>query len=160
LVDVQLGLERIRLMTKNEYQVVPSFPSVIVQQIRVLIADDHADVLDDIRDLLEPDFDVVGAVSDGQQLLKAAEALKPDVIVTDISMPGLNGIEASRRIIEKDPDSKIILLTMHNDPALIEQGFAAGALGYVLKVKANMDLAQAIYQALKGKRFPAAPVKV
>jgi DNA-binding NarL/FixJ family response regulator len=147
-------------MIKNEYQVAPSFPSVIVQQIRVLIADDHADVLDDIRDLLEPDFDVVGAVSDGQQLLKAAETLKPDVIVTDISMPELNGIEASRRIIEKYPDSKIVLLTMHNDPALIEQGFAAGALGYVLKVKANMDLAQAIYQALEGKRFPAALRKV
>jgi len=147
-------------MIKNEYQVAPSFPSVIVQQIRVLIADDHADVLDDIRDLLEPDFDVVGAVSDGQQLLNAAETLKPDVIVTDISMPELNGIEASRRIIEKYPDSKIVLLTMHNDPALIEQGFAAGALGYVLKVKANMDLAQAIYWALEGKRFPGAPRKV
>jgi DNA-binding NarL/FixJ family response regulator len=146
-------------MIKNEYQVVPSFPRVIVQQIRVLIADDHADVLDDIRDLLEPDFDVVGAVGDGQQLLKAADALKPDVIVTDISMPELNGIEASRRIIEKYPDSKIILLTMHNDPALIEQGFAAGALGYVLKVKANMDLPQAIYRAIEGKRFPGSPVK-
>jgi DNA-binding NarL/FixJ family response regulator len=147
-------------MIKNEYQVAPSFPSVIVQQIRVLIADDHADVLDDIRDLLEPDFDVVGAVSDGQQLLQAAETLKPDVIVTDISMPELNGIEASRRIIEKYPDSKIVLLTMHNDPALIEQGFAAGVLGYVLKVKANMDLAQAIYRAVEGKRFPASPRKV
>jgi DNA-binding NarL/FixJ family response regulator len=146
-------------MMKNEYQVVPSFPRVIVQQIRVLIADDHADVLDDIRDLLEQDFDVVGAVGDGQQLLKAAEALKPDVIITDISMPELNGIEASRRIIEKDPDSKIILLTMHNDPALIEQGFAAGALGYVLKVKANMDLPQAIHRAVEGKRFPGPPVK-
>jgi two-component system, NarL family, response regulator NreC len=147
-------------MIKNECQVVPSIPSVIVQQIRVLIADDHADVLDDIRDLLEPDFDVVGAVGDGQKLLKAVEDLKPDVIVTDISMPELNGIEASRRIIEKYPDSKIVLLTMHNDPALIEQGFAAGALGYVLKVKANIDLAQAIYQALEGKRFPAPAVKV
>jgi DNA-binding NarL/FixJ family response regulator len=147
-------------MTKNEFQVVPSIPSVIVQQIRVLIADDHADVLDDIRDLLEPDFDVVGAVADGHELLIAVESLNPDVIVTDISMPGLNGIEAARRIIEKYPDSKIILLTMHNDPALIEQGFAAGALGYVLKVKANMDLPQAIYQALEGKRFPAQPKKV
>ncbi len=147
-------------MMKNEFQAAASFPSVIVQHIRVLIADDHADVLDDIRDLLEPDFDVVGAVGDGQQLLKAAETLKPDVIVTDISMPELNGIEAARRIIEKYPDSKIVLLTMHSDPALIEQGFAAGALGYVLKVKANMDLAQAIYKALEGKRFPVPSVKV
>jgi DNA-binding NarL/FixJ family response regulator len=147
-------------MTKNDYQVVPSIPSVIVQQIRVLIADDHADVLDDIRDLLEPDFDVVGAVADGHELLNAVESLNPDVIITDISMPGLTGIEAARRIIEKYPDSKIILLTMHNDPALIEQGFAAGALGYVLKVKANMDLPQAIYRALEGKRFPAQPKNV
>jgi DNA-binding NarL/FixJ family response regulator len=144
-------------MLKNEYDVVPSIPSVIVQQIRVLIADDHADVLDDIRDLLEPDFDVVGAVDDGQKLLEAAETLKPDVIVTDISMPEVNGIEAARRIIERNPDSRIVLLTMHNDPALIEQGFAAGALGYVLKMKANMDLAKAIYQAIDGKRFPSTP---
>ncbi|MCI0659441.1 MAG: response regulator transcription factor [Acidobacteria bacterium] len=146
-------------MMKNEYQVVPNFPSVIVEQIRVVIADDHADVLDDIRDLLEPEFKVVGTVSDGLALLSAVETLKPDVIITDISMPEMNGIEAARRITEMNPSSKVVLLTMHNDPALVEQGFAAGALGYVLKVKANQELAQAIYQALGGYRYVSPQVK-
>ena len=124
-----------------------------MRQIRVLIADDHEEVLDDLRDLLEPEFKVVGAVSNGLALLTAAETLKPDVIVTDISMPEMSGIEAARRIIEKDPDARIILLTMHNDRALVEQGFAAGVLGYSLKIKAKQELALAIYQALDGKRF-------
>jgi DNA-binding NarL/FixJ family response regulator len=86
-------------------------------------------------------------------LLTAAETLKPDVIVTDISMPEMSGIEAARRIIEKDPGARIVLLTMHNDRALVEQGFAAGALGYSLKIKAKQELPLAIYQALDGKRF-------
>jgi len=124
-----------------------------MRQIRVLIADDHEEVLDDLRDLLEPEFKVVGAVSNGLALLTAAETLKPDVIVTDISMPEMSGIEAARRIIEKDPDARIVLLTMHNDRALVEQGFAAGVLGYSLKIKAKQELALAIYQALDGKRF-------
>ena len=124
-----------------------------MRQTRVLIADDHEEVLDDLRDLLEPEFKVVGAVSNGLALLAAAETLKPDVIVTDISMPEMSGIEAARRFIEKDPDARIVLLTMHNDRALVEQGFAAGVLGYSLKIKAKQELALAIYQALDGKRF-------
>jgi len=71
----------------------------------------------------------------------------------------MNGIEAARRITEMNPGSKVVLLTMHNDPALVEQGFAAGALGYVLKVKANQELAQAIYQALGGYRYVSPQVK-
>ncbi len=128
-------------------------PRIVPTQIRVLIADDHEEVLDDLRDMLEPEFKVVGAVSNGRALLTAAETLKPDVIVTDISMPEMSGIEAARKIIEKDPDSRIVLLTMHNDRALVEQGCAAGALGYSLKVKANQELPLAIYQALDGKRY-------
>ena len=125
----------------------------IVERIRVLIADDHEQMLKDIRDLLEPEFDVVGAVGDGQALLLAADAYQPEVIITDISMPHLNGIEAARLIIQKNPASRIILLTVHNDPALVEEGFAAGARGYVLKMKADEELALAIHSALQDKPF-------
>ena len=122
-------------------------------RIRVLIADDHAGMLNDIRGLLEPEFDVVGAVADGQSLISAADTFQPDVIVTDISMPRLNGIEAARLIIQKNPTSRIILLTAYNDSALLEQGLSAGALGYVLKLKADEDLSLAIHSALEDKRF-------
>src|SRR5262249_11703218 len=85
--------------------------------------------------------------------LSAADTFQPDVIVTDISMPRFNGIEAARLIIQKNPASRIILLTAHNDSALVEQGFSAGALGYVLKLKADEELSLAIRSALEDKRF-------
>jgi DNA-binding NarL/FixJ family response regulator len=110
-------------------------------------------MLNDIRGLLEPEFDVVDAVGDGQSLVSAAETFQPDVIVTDISMPRLNGIEAARLIIQKNPASRIVLLTVYNDSALLEQGFSAGALGYVLKLKADEDLSLAIRRALDNHRF-------
>lgn len=122
-------------------------------RIRVLIADDHEEMLDDIRGLLEPEFDVVGAVGDGQALISAADTFQPDVIVTDISMPRLNGIEAARMIIQKNPAARIILMTVHNDSTLVEQCLSAGALGYVLKLKAVDELSQAIHSALEDKRF-------
>ena len=122
-------------------------------RIRVLIADDHVELLDDICGLLEPEFDVVGAVGDGQALVSAASIYKPDVIVTDISMPHLNGIQATRLIIQNNPASRIILMTAHNESALVEQGFSAGALGYVLKMQLEDELRQAIHSALKEKRF-------
>lgn len=110
-------------------------------------------MLEDIRGLLEPEFDVVGAVGDGHALISAADTFKPDVIITDISMPRLNGIEAARLIIQKNPASRIILLTAYNDSALLEQGLSAGALGYVLKLKADEELSLAIHNALEDKRF-------
>jgi DNA-binding NarL/FixJ family response regulator len=124
-----------------------------VERIRVLIADDHHGMLDDIRCLLEPEFDVVGVVEDGQALISAADAFQPDVIVTDISMPRMNGIEAARLIIKKNPASRIILLTAYNDSALLEQGLSAGAMGYVLKLKADEDLPLAIHNVLEDRRF-------
>lgn len=122
-------------------------------RIRVLIADDHKELLDDICGLLEPEFEVVGAVGDGQALVSAANIHKPDVIVTDISMPHLNGIQATRLIIQNNPASRIILMTAHNESALLEQGLSAGALGYVLKLQLEDELRQAIHSALKEKRF-------
>jgi len=124
-----------------------------VGQIRVLIADDHKGMLDEIRGLLEAEFNVVGAVGDGQALISAADEFQPDVIITDISMPRMNGIEAARLIIQKNPASRIILLTAYNDSALLEQGLSAGALGYVLKLKADEELSLAIHYALKDHRF-------
>jgi DNA-binding NarL/FixJ family response regulator len=128
--------------------------------IRVLLADDHEEVLDDIRDLLQPEFVVVAAVGDGPSLLLAAEKLKPDVIVTDISMPQMDGIAAAKVILQKDPTSRVILLTVHNDPALVNQGFAAGVRGYVLKLKASQELAQAIRRVLQGERYLSPSAKV
>lgn len=122
-------------------------------RIRVLIADDHEEILGDISELLESEFDVVGAVGDGQALISAAAIYQPDVIVTDISMPRLNGIEAARMIIKNNPDSRIILMTAYNDSSLVEQGFSAGALGYVMKLKAEDELALAIHSALEDKPF-------
>jgi DNA-binding NarL/FixJ family response regulator len=124
-----------------------------VERIRVLIADDHNGILDDIRGLLEPEFNVIGAVGDGQALISAVDTFQPDVIVTDISMPRMSGIEAARLIIQKNPASRIILLTAYNDSALLEQGLSAGAMGYVLKLKADEDLSLAIHNALEDRLF-------
>ena len=124
-----------------------------MRQVRVLIADDHEEMLDRIRTLLEPDFEIVGAVGDGHALLSATEELQPDVIVTDISMPQMSGIEAAREIVRRNPSSKIILITVHNDPDFVREGFAAGVLGYVLKMKASQELPHAINRVFQGSRF-------
>src|SRR6185295_8829237 len=103
---------------------------------------------------------IVGAVGDGRALLSASEILQPDVIVTDISMPQMDGMEAAREIIQRKPGSKIILLTVHNDPALARQGFAAGVLGYVLKMKASQELSHAICEVVKGNRYVSPLVEI
>jgi len=130
-----------------------------VGRIKVLIADDHEEMLDDIRVILESEFDVVGAVGDGQALISAADTFQPDVIVTDISMPRMNGIDAARLIIQKNPGSRIILMTMHNDATLVERSLTAGALGYVLKLKADEELSLAIHSALENKPFVSSQVE-
>lgn len=127
--------------------------------MRVLVADDNDDVLRDIRDLLEPEFDVIGTVGDGNSLVSAAEEFKPDVIIADISMPDLSGIEAAAKILEINPDSRIVLLTAHNDSALVDEGMAVGALGYVIKLNAGEDLARAINEAVRGRRFLSSVIR-
>jgi DNA-binding NarL/FixJ family response regulator len=119
---------------------------------RVLLADDHPEVVEDLRALVEAEFEVVDTVGDGNALVAAAEALAPDVIVTDIAMPGLNGIAAAARILESNPAARIVFVTVHNDPELVQKGFATGALGYVLKLTAGDDLVPAIRAALRGER--------
>jgi DNA-binding NarL/FixJ family response regulator len=117
----------------------------------VLIADDHAIVMEGLVSLLkEHDFNVVGAVADGQSLLEAARRLKPDVIVTDLSMPNLSGLEVLIKLKEERIDSKVVMLTMHNDSARATQALKAGASGFLLKESAGEELVKAIHQALQG----------
>ena len=120
---------------------------------RVLLADDHRETAEQLRGLLEPDFDVVALVEDGKSLVRSAFRLSPDAIVADISMPSLDGIEACAQIRRNDPEARIVLVTVHSEPILLQRGFAAGALGYVLKDAAGDDLVAAVHAALGGQRF-------
>ena len=120
---------------------------------RLLLADDHTIVVDGLRHLLEPEFDLIGVVGDGAALVEHANKLRPDVIVTDISMPRLSGIEATRRLKAGGSCSKIIFLTMHMDVEVAAEAFRAGASGYVLKHSATQILSYAIWEALKGRQF-------
>lgn len=120
---------------------------------RLLLADDHTLMLDGIRLMLQPDFELVGSVDDGQELLAAAKTLKPDVILLDISMPLLNGIDAAKQLRKILPTAKIIFVTMHADADYIAEAFRAGAKGYVLKRAAASELLTAIREVLKGNHF-------
>jgi DNA-binding NarL/FixJ family response regulator len=120
---------------------------------RVLMADDHYMVAEGLRSLLAPHFDVVGIVSDGRELVAAAQSLAPDVIVLDISMPRLNGIEAARQIHAANPRVKLIFLTMHSDATYAVRALEAGASGFVLKHSATSELITAIRAALDGGTY-------
>jgi len=119
---------------------------------RVILADDHPEVVEDIRALVEPEFEVVATVGDGNALVAAAETIGFDVIVTDIAMPGLNGIAAAAEILRNNPAARIVFVTIHDQPELVEKGLATGALGYVLKLRAGDDLVPAIHAVLRGQR--------
>src|SRR5450759_4721524 len=123
------------------------------KRIRVLLAHDHKIVLDGLRSLLEPEFELAGMVEDGRALVSAAEKLRPDVIVVDISMPLLNGIEAVRQIKKIDPQVKVVFLTMHPDVTYAIRAFEAGASGYVLQNSASYELLTAIHEAIKGRTY-------
>jgi DNA-binding NarL/FixJ family response regulator len=118
---------------------------------RVLLADDHAATMQLWRALLEPEFDVVATVSDGQSLVDAADRLAPDVIVTDIVMPGMSGISAAEAILQRHPAARIVFATVHADRTMLRKSIAAGAFGFVLKVRAGDDLVPAIRSALRGE---------
>ena len=120
---------------------------------RLLLADDHAGTRNLLRLLLEPEFDVVADVADGQALVTAARQLSPDVIVTDISMPGLDGITAAAAILCRNPAARIVLITVYSDTSLLKRGLSSGALGYVLKARAGDELVPAVHAALRGERY-------
>jgi DNA-binding NarL/FixJ family response regulator len=119
----------------------------------VLIADDHTIVMEGLVSLLKTKFDVVGAVNDGSLLVEAADRLLPDVIITDISMPGLSGIEALRRLKAKRRDTKVIVLTMHADAQLATDAMRAGASGFLVKYSAGEELITAINEVLQGRTY-------
>jgi DNA-binding NarL/FixJ family response regulator len=124
-----------------------------VKRPTILLADDHAIMAEGLRRVLSPDFDVIGTVEDGRALVAAVARLHPDIVVADISMPLLNGIEACRRIKKSGSQSKVIFLTMHLDVNYVAEALAAGASGYVLKASAAGQLIAAIHTVLEGHTF-------
>ena len=120
---------------------------------RILLADDHKFITDSLKNILEPTYKIVGIVEDGQMLIKEAARLLPDVIIVDISMPKLNGLDAIRQIQKEDIDIKTIFLTMHPDVIYAANALNAGALGYVLKHSAHTELLEAVKKVLLGEIF-------
>ena len=120
---------------------------------RVLLADDHRILAEGLRGLLEPEFEVVGVVADGRELVAAAKKHRPDVIVADITMPALNGIEAALDLRKAGVEAHVVFLTMHRDVAYARRALEAGASGFVLKHSAPDELVQAIQQALQGQTY-------
>jgi DNA-binding NarL/FixJ family response regulator len=121
--------------------------------IKVLLADDHPGFPGLVASLLESSFEVVGKVVDGRSLFEAAMELQPDVIITDISMPVLNGLEAADLLRKSGSAAKIIFLSVHSDPDFVQAGLSAGASGYVVKPRVGTELVLAIREALAGKIF-------
>ena len=124
-----------------------------MRRATVLIADDHTIVIEGLVSLLKDRFDVVGAVGDGSRLLDEAARLRPDVVVTDISMPGANGLEALGRLKAARAEVKVVVLTMHADAELATEALRAGASGYVVKQSAGAELVLAIDEALRGRVY-------
>lgn len=127
--------------------------------LRVLIADDHSLVAEGLRSLLEKRYDVVGIVGDGRELLVKAPELKPDVIVLDIGMPLLNGLDAAERLKLRLPEAKLVFLTMNDDPNLAAAALNLGAVGYVLKHAAASELLKAVSEVLQGRAYVTAKLR-
>jgi len=126
---------------------------MIVMRPRILIADDHKMFAQGLASLLEDEFDLVGMVADGFALLEQTNLLNPDVIIVDISMPGLNGLEAIRRLQQEGSSAKVVVLTMHADQRLVSEALRCGAKGYVLKQSAGEDLIFAIREVMESRRY-------
>jgi DNA-binding NarL/FixJ family response regulator len=122
-------------------------------QARILIADDHVLLLDAFKALLAPEFDVVGTVTDGRMLLEEFGRLHPDVVILDVAMPLLNGLDAGRQLKAQRKSVKLIYLTMNPDPDLAGEALRLGASGYVLKTSAAHELTQAIREVLRGRSY-------
>jgi DNA-binding NarL/FixJ family response regulator len=119
----------------------------------VILADDHAIVLEGLKGLLQAEFEIVGIANDGRELLSQVECMHPDIIVVDITMPLLNGIDAIRHLARIGVKAKIIVLTMHRDATYAKEAFDAGACGFVLKHSASSELITSMHEALRGNTF-------
>lgn len=128
--------------------------------VRILIADDHKIILDGLRSLLEKNdaLKVIGQAADGLSAVRLAKELSPDLVIMDISLPGLNGIDATRRILEAVPRVKIIALSMHKDGRYIAEALKSGAMGYLLKESAFDELIAAIRAVMKGQCYLSASI--
>ena len=125
----------------------------MTRQARILLADDHPLLLDGVRRLLEEKYEVVGTVADGKSLVLAAQQLRPDIIVVDISMPEMNGLVAVQSISRAVPATKFIVLSVHSEPAYVSEAFRVGVRGYVSKRAAGVELLSAIRQVLEGRTY-------
>jgi two-component system response regulator NreC len=123
--------------------------------IRVLVVDDHAVVRSGLKLLLdsEEDVEVVGDAGTADQAVTRAELLKPDVVVLDVVMPGRSGIDATPEILQRSPDTKVLVLSLQDDPRYVQEAFAAGASGYVLKEAADSEVVQAVHEVAAGRRY-------
>jgi DNA-binding NarL/FixJ family response regulator len=124
-----------------------------MKRLRVLLGDDHALILDGIRAALQPHYDIVGQARDGKEIVEIAERLRPDLVILDISMPILNGLESAKRIKHLLPATRLIFLSQHLNPAYLKQALRAGASGYVLKSGATEELQIAIATVLRGDTY-------
>jgi DNA-binding NarL/FixJ family response regulator len=123
--------------------------------IRILLADDHVTYRSTVRELLEhePDLEVIGEVGDGADAVRADREGCPDVVIMDIAMPAMDGIEATRRIREQRPDARVLALSLHSDPRFVEAMLKAGATGYVLKQDSFEDLLSAVHEVAAGRAY-------
>jgi DNA-binding NarL/FixJ family response regulator len=128
-------------------------------RIKILLADDHTLFCNLLRELLEPEYEVVGSVKDGHQLLDAATKLRPDVVLVDIGMPSLNGLDAGRRLKQANPKLKIVYLTMNNNLEYAKEALQAGASAFVLKNAQSSELLKAIKDALRGVSYVAPEIR-
>jgi DNA-binding NarL/FixJ family response regulator len=120
---------------------------------RVVLAEDHAPMAQQIRAILEPSCDIVGAVEDGAALVAAVGLLQPDVIVSDIAMPGLSGLSAARIILAEDPKARIVFVTIRDEASVVRTALHDGALAYVLKGDVGDELLNAVFAALCGEQY-------
>jgi two-component system response regulator NreC len=129
--------------------------ATVMDRIRILLADDHTVVRDGLRALVEkqPDMTVVGEAGDGRDTVRLAEEQTPDVIIMDIAMPNMNGIEATRRIVTSNPHTAVLILSMHQDESYVLRSLKAGAKGYLLKDSVRSDVLEAIRAVVQGRSF-------
>jgi DNA-binding NarL/FixJ family response regulator len=121
--------------------------------VRMLLADDRQEILDAVSQLVDGQYDIAARVNNGEQVIEAVARLDPDLLVLDISMPVLTGIEAAARLKESGCRAKVVFLTVHDDPDYVEAAFSVGACGYVLKTRLGMDLLPALREVLQDRTF-------